>query len=296
MLRPVLLAVDDEPAARSSIEAELRKRYEADYEVICEGSGAAALGALEQVKARGGTVALVLADLWMPDMTGIELLTKAHALEPAAKRALLTGWGDMRVGDRLVRAAVLGQVDDWGLKPWQPGDEGFHQLVVGLLAEWAQLHRPGFQAVQVVGEQWSARAHELRDMLARNKVLYGFLPADSEEGRALLERVGATAEQLPVVVTFDGLVLRDPSVAEVADALSAPTRPAAAAYDVTVVGAGPAGLAAAMYGASEGLSTALLEPLATGGQAGTTSLVRPGPSPAAPTLEAIRPPSRTSAA
>jgi thioredoxin reductase (NADPH) len=274
MLRPVLLAVDDEPAARSSIEGELRKRYEADYEVICEGSGAAALGALEQVKARGGTVALVLADLWMPDMTGIELLTKAHALEPAAKRALLTGWGDMRVGDRLVRAAVLGQVDDWGLKPWQPGDEGFHQLVVGLLAEWAQLHRPGFQAVQVVGEQWSARAHELRDMLARNKVLYGFLPADSEEGRALLERVGATAEQLPVVVTFDGLVLRDPSVAEVADALSAPTRPAAAAYDVTVVGAGPAGLAAAMYGASEGLSTALLEPVATGGQAGTTSMIR----------------------
>jgi CheY-like chemotaxis protein len=102
----------------------------------------------------------VLADLWMPDMTGIELLTKVHALDPAAKRALLTGWGDLQVGDRLVRAAVLGQVDDWGLKPWQPGDEGFHQLVVGLLYEWAQLHRPGFQAVQVVGEQWSARAHD----------------------------------------------------------------------------------------------------------------------------------------
>jgi thioredoxin reductase (NADPH) len=131
------------------------------------------------------------------------------------------------VGDRLVRAAVLGQVDDWGLKPWQPGDEGFHQLVVGLLYEWAQLHRPGFQIVQVVGEQWSARVHELRDILAHNKVLYGFLPADSEEGRALLERVGATTEQLPVVVTFDGRVLRDPSFAEVAEALAAPTRPAA---------------------------------------------------------------------
>jgi thioredoxin reductase (NADPH) len=124
MVRPVLLAVDDEPAARSSIEGELRKRYGADYEVICESSGAAALGALEQVKERGGQVALVLADLWMPDMTGIELLTKAHALDPAAKRALLTGWGDRQVGDRLVRAAVLGQIDNWGLKPWQPGDEG----------------------------------------------------------------------------------------------------------------------------------------------------------------------------
>jgi thioredoxin reductase (NADPH) len=188
----------------------------------------------------------------MPDMTGIELLTKVHELDPAAKRALLTGWGDLEVGDRLVRAAVLGQVDDWGLKPWRPGDEGFHQLVVGLLYEWAQLYRPGFQVVQVVGEQWSAHAHELRDLLARNKVLHGFLPADSEEGRALLARVGATTGQLPVVVTFDGRVLRDPSFAEVAEALSAPTRPAAAAYDVTVVGAGPAGLAAAMYGASRG--------------------------------------------
>jgi thioredoxin reductase (NADPH) len=274
MLRPVLLAVDDEPAALSTIEGELRKRYGADYEVICEGSAAAALGALEQVRSRGGKVALVLADLWMPDMTGIELLTKAHRLDPAAKRALVTGWGDLQVGGRLVRAAVLGQVDDWGLKPWQPGDEGFHQLVAGLLYEWAQLQRPGFQAVQVVGEQWSARAHELRDLLARNHVLYGFLPADSEEGRALLDRVGATAEQLPVVVTFDGLVLHNPSFAEVAEALSAPTRPAAAAYDVTVVGAGPAGLAAAVYGASEGLGTALLEPEATGGQAGTSSMIR----------------------
>jgi thioredoxin reductase (NADPH) len=274
VLRPVLLAVDDEPAARSSIEAELRKRYGADYEVICEGSAAAALGVLEQVKARGGKVALVLADLWMPDMTGIELLATVRVLDPAAKRALLTGWGDLQVGDRLVRAAVLGQVDDWGLKPWQPGDEGFHQLVVGLLHEWAQLHRRGFQAVQVVGEQWSARAQELRDLLARNKVPYGLVPADSEEGRALLARVGATTEQLPVVVTFEGLALRDPSFAEVAEALSAPTRPAASAYDVTVVGAGPAGLAAAMYGASEGLGTALLEPEATGGQAGTTSMIR----------------------
>ena len=115
MLGPVLLAVDDEPAALSSIEGELRKRYGADYEAICAGSGAAALEALEQVRARGGKVALVLADLWMPDMTGIELLARVRRRDPAAKRALLTGWGDLEAGDRLVRAAVLGQVDDWGL-------------------------------------------------------------------------------------------------------------------------------------------------------------------------------------
>jgi thioredoxin reductase (NADPH) len=274
MPRPILMAVDGDPATKTTIERELCKRYGADYQVLSTGSGAAALGALEQIGARGGQVALVLADLQLPDMSGTELLAKVHGLDPAAKRALLTCWGDLQVGNRLVRAAVLGQVDDWGLKPWQPGDEGFHQLVVGLLYEWAQLHRPGFQIVQVIGEQWSARSLALRDLLTRNKVLYGFLPAGSEEGRALLQRVGATAGQLPVVVTFDGLVLRDPSFAELAEALSAPTRPAAAGYDVTVVGAGPAGLGAAVYGASEGLGTALLEPEATGGQAGTTSMIR----------------------
>jgi thioredoxin reductase (NADPH) len=159
MLRPVLLAVDDEPAARSSIEAELRKRYGADYEVICEGSGVAALGAVAQVRARGGQVALVLADQWMPDMTGIELLTKVHGLEPAAKRALLTGWGDLQVGDRLVRAAVLGQVDDWGLKPWQPGDEGGHpqqSLYAGALIVVA------VAACYVVGERVAVPAHRGR--------------------------------------------------------------------------------------------------------------------------------------
>jgi len=274
MPRPILMAVDGDPATKTTIERELCKRYGADYQVLSTGSGAAALGALEQIGARGGQVALVLADLRLPDMSGTELLAKVHGLDPAAKRALLTCWGDLQVGNRLVRAAVLGQVDDWGLKPWQPGDEGFHQLVVGLLYEWAQLHRPGFQIVQVIGEQWSARSLALRDLLTRNKVLYGFLPAGSEEGRALLQRVGATTGQLPVVVTFDGLVLRDPSFAELAEALSAPTRPAAAGYDVTVVGAGPAGLGAAVYGASEGLGTALLEPEATGGQAGTTSMIR----------------------
>jgi thioredoxin reductase (NADPH) len=274
MPRPALLAVEDDPAAKTAIERELRTRYGADYQVVCAGSGAAGLRALEQIGARGGQVALVLAGLRLPDMSGIELMARVHGLDPAAKRALLTHWGDLEVEDRLVRAATLGQVDDWGLKPWQPGDEGFHRLVVGLLYEWAQQHRPGFEAVQVVGGQWSPRAHELRDVLARNKVPYGFLPADSEEGRALLGQVGATVEQLPLVVTFEGQVLRNPSFAEVAEALSAPTHPAAAAYDVVVLGAGPAGLAAAVYGASEGLSMIVLEPEATGGQAGTSSMIR----------------------
>jgi thioredoxin reductase (NADPH) len=273
MVRPVVLAVDDEPAARSSIENELRKRYGADYEVRCESSRTAGLAALEQVKAQGGEVALVVADLWMAHMTGIEFLTRAHGLHPNAKRAVVAAWGDRRVGDSTMRATALGQIDDWALKPWRPGDEQFHQLIARLLYEWAQLHWPGFQAIQVVGEQWSARAHELRDLLSRNKVLFGFIPADSQEGQALLDQVDATADQLPVVVTFDGLVLRNPSNTEVAEALSATTRPRSS-YDVLVLGAGPAGLAAAVYGASEGLRTGVLEPEAFGGQAGTSSMIR----------------------
>jgi thioredoxin reductase (NADPH) len=155
MVRPVVLAVDDEPAVRSSIEGELRKRYGADYEVRCEGSGTAGLAALEQVKAQGGEVALVVADLWMPDMTGVEFLARVRGLHPNAKRAVLAAWGDRRVGDTTMRATALGQIDDWGLKPWRAGDEQFHQLIARLLYEWA---RPGWLRPSMAPRRASAPA------------------------------------------------------------------------------------------------------------------------------------------
>ncbi len=268
------MAVDDDPAALGVLAQELRKRYGADYLVACQLDAVAALHALERVQADGGQVALVLADQWMPAMTGVQLLARAHWLHPAAQRALLIDWGDGSTAEPILQAAAFGQVDDWIAKPTQPGDERFHQAVSQFLYEWARLQRPQFQAVRVVGDQWSARSHELRDLLSRNSIPFGFYPVDTGEGRALLGAAGATGERLPVVVVFDGRVLADPSNAEVAEALEIRTRPEATTYDVTVVGAGPAGLAAAVSAASEGLRTAILEPEAIGGQAGSSSKIR----------------------
>jgi thioredoxin reductase (NADPH) len=274
MSRPVLMAIDDDPVALGVLQQELGKRYGVDYRVICDGDAEAGLRGLEQIQADGGQVALVLADQWMPAMTGVQFLTRAHGLHPTAQRVLLIDWGDRSTAEPILQAATFGQLDDWIDKPSQPGDERFHQAISGLLYEWARLHRPRFQAVRVVGDQWSARSHELRDLLSRNSIPFGFYPVDSEEGQRLLGSADATREQLPVVVLFDGRVLADPSNAALAEALGVRTRPAATTYDVTVVGAGPAGLAAAVYGASEGLRTTVLEPEAIGGQAGSSSKIR----------------------
>jgi thioredoxin reductase (NADPH) len=274
MSRPVLMAVDDDPIALGIVQQELDKRYGADYRVICEADTEVGLRGLQRIQADGGQVALVLADQWMPSMTGVAFLARAQGLHPAARRALLIDWGDGSTAEPILQAATFGQIDDWIAKPTQPADERFHQAVGGLLYDWARLHRPGFQAVRVVGDQWSARSHELRDLLSRNSIPFGFYPVDSEEGQRLLGLVGAARGRLPVVAMFDGRVLVDPSNTALAAALGVRTHPAAISYDVTVVGAGPAGLAAAVYGASEGLRTMVLEPEAIGGQAGSSSMIR----------------------
>jgi thioredoxin reductase (NADPH) len=274
MARPVVMAVDDDPVALGVLRQELDKRYGADYRLLCDGDTEAGLRALERLQADGGQVALVLADQWMPTMTGVQFLTRAHRLHPTAKRGLLIDWGDSTTAEPILQAATFDQVDYWINKPTQPGDELFHQAVSGFLYEWARLHRPQFQAVRVVGDQWSARSHQLRDLLSRNGIPFGFYPVDGEEGRRLLASVGATDERLPVVVLFDGRVMADPSNAELAEALAVRTHPEPVTYDLAVVGAGPAGLAAAVSGASEGLRTTVLEPEAIGGQAGSSSMIR----------------------
>jgi thioredoxin reductase (NADPH) len=156
MARPVLMAVDDDPVALGVLRQELDKRYGADYRLICDGDAEAGLRALERLQADGGQVALVLADQWMPAMTGVRFLAGAHRLHPTAQRALLIDWGDSTTAEPILQAATFDQLDYWINKPTQPGDEGFHQAVSGFLYEWARLHRQQFQAVRVIGDQWSA--------------------------------------------------------------------------------------------------------------------------------------------
>ena len=274
MASPVILAVDDDADLLGAVERELRKRYAVDYQVVCAASAAVALRILEQVGASGGQVALVLADLWMPQLTGPELLSRAHRLHPSARRVVLVDWADRSAGEPLRLAATLGQIDDVLAKPWAVGDEHFHQGISNFLYEWARRHRPGFDMLRVVGQRWSPRSHEIRDMLNRNSVPFTFHDAGSTEGRALLHQAQAGEADLPLVVTFDQTVLRRPSNTAIVEALGVRTRPGPGNYDVSIIGSGPAGLAAAVSASSEGLQTLGLEQQAIGGQAATSSLIR----------------------
>jgi thioredoxin reductase (NADPH) len=216
-------------------------------------------------------VPLVLADQWMPGTPGAQFFARVRELFPTARRAALIPLGDPSAW---VAAAALSQIDFCLVRPrWSP-DEQFHRAIAESLEEWWRQRGGRFEAVTVIGEEPSARVHELRDLLTRNNVPFGFHRADSAEGSAALRRFGVGRSAGPVVALYTGTVLADPTNAEVAEALGADTRPAETTYDVVIVGAGPAGLAAAVYGSSEGLRTALLEREAFGGQAGTNSLIR----------------------
>ncbi len=272
MVEPVVLLADGS-RTRGRVEAELQKRYGADYQVITTGSVKEALEVLGQLRDGRRQVSLVLADQWLPGATGTELLARVRQLHPAARRALLITWGDQPSMEAVVEATVLGDLDTYVVKPGKPPDERFHRVITEQLGEWGRSNLSGLEVVRVVGEPGAARSHELRELLGRNGVPFGFYPADGPEGQRLLEEAGAAGKARPVVVMFDDRVLSDPSNAEVAEALGVQTK-AGGRYDVTVIGAGPAGLAAAVYGASEGLSTVVLEPEAIGGQAGTSSLIR----------------------
>lgn len=276
--RPVLLAVDDDTDGLAKIEYELSCRYGSGYSVVCEASAQAGVSTLEWCKANGEDVALVLADQWMPEMTGAEFLARARQIFPTAKRALLIdwgAWGDKKTAEAVLRSMTFGQIDYYLIKPWWPfPDEMFHRTVTDLLYEWAKAHRSDVGEIRVVGDRHSHRSHELRDLLGRNRILNRFYDADSEEGRTLLARAGQTSARLPVVMLLDGQVLVDPSYAEIIDAFGVRTSPERRDFDLVVIGAGPAGLSATVYGASEGLNTLMVEREAVGGQAGTSSLIR----------------------
>jgi thioredoxin reductase (NADPH) len=275
MAKPVLVVVDEETGLQA-LARELESRYGTHYQVVSVSSAEVALARLAELKAAGADVPLVLADRQMPGMGGTELLAQVRQFFPTARRGLLVTWGDMAAPGPFLEAAALGWLEFYLIKPTSSPDEQFHRVITGSLEEWwrEQGGRSEGLMVTVIGDEPSARVHELRDVLTRGNVPFGFYPRDSAEGQAALHRLGLNEPAGPVLSLETGAVLVNPTNAEIAEALGLDVKPGAQLYDVVIVGAGPAGLAAAVYAASEGLRTALLEREAFGGQAGTSSRIR----------------------
>jgi len=274
MGQPILFLVNDQDAVLEALAGDLARRLGVDYRILSERSPAAALVTLEELKARSEEVAVVIAAHGMREMPGVDLLGRAHELHPTAKRILLVGRRDWTSSNPAVRAMSLGQIDDYLFEPWLPLERWLYLPISEVLADWVPSQEPSFEGIRIVGPRWATRSHELRDMLARMGIPHGWYLADSGTGRRLLEEAGQDGSRLPVVVFHSGRVFVDPSNSELAAALGFGTRPAAAAYDLVILGAGPAGLAAAVYAASEGLRTLVVEPQVVGGQAGTSAMIR----------------------
>ncbi len=276
MRPPVLLAVDADAEGIRTVERELLKRYATDYEVICLGSAEEAQARLEALADGSTRVALVLAALALGERESSELLASARRLHSHAKRALVVSWGewgDPTMGEVISDATVHGRIDHYVVRPLEPPDETFHQAISGFLLEWAEGQRLAPHSVRVVGETWSGRAYELRKVLERCAFPHRFSLADSPEGTAVLAE--ATPNRpLPLVVLPDGTALADPSDAEFARATGSPPAEGEQAMDLVIVGAGPAGLSAAVYSASEGLRTMVIDRGGIGGQASSSALIR----------------------
>jgi thioredoxin reductase (NADPH) len=270
MGKPVLLTVDDDPGVSRAVARDLRRRYGEDYRIVRADSARDALEALREIKLRGQPVAAMLADYRMPEVNGIEFLEQAMDLFPRARRALLTAYADT---DAAIQAINVVDVDHYLLKPWDPPEEKLYPVVDALLEAWQATGDGAVEQTKIVGHRWSAPSYRARDFQARNAVPYRWYSVDEPEGRRLLEAAGASVHDVPLVITADGQSLRDPSDAEIASAVGLSTDPAKEFYDLVVVGAGPAGLGAAVYGASEGLRTVLVERSASGGQAGQSSRI-----------------------
>jgi thioredoxin reductase (NADPH) len=278
--QPVLLIVDADHAARAATEAALRRRFAADYRVLTADSAPAGLQVLEHLMHQDEPVALVAADLQLPATDGITFLEQAHARHPDASRVLLLAMDEHHTRlpftqlATLQRATALGRIDFALVKGWVTPEEWLYPQVQEALSTWTRAHRLHHVVFRIVGEQWAPACHALRDMLTRNSVPFTFYTPDSAPGQQLLQDFALDLGRLPAVICHDGSVLYDPTFAEVAEAHGIQTRPSSALYDLAILGAGPGGLAAAVYGASEGLRTLVIEPVANGGQAGTSSLIR----------------------
>jgi thioredoxin reductase (NADPH) len=273
-----MLVVDADEQAPSELVVMLRRRYGTDYDVIAERTAGAGLKRLAQLADEGRDVAIVLADRQLPDGPGIDFLSSARAFHPDAKRAVLVSWGDAWGGDpagtaEIMRATALGEIDNYLFAPAVDPDEQFHHALTELLDDWARRHRPRFEVIRIVGERWSEESQLLCDRLERSSIPFGFYESNSPQARALLEQAGAPG-RLPVAILHDGRTFAQPTTIEIAEALGLEVAGESTTFDVAVVGAGPAGLAAAVLAASEGLRVCVVEADVIGGQAGTSSLIR----------------------
>jgi thioredoxin reductase (NADPH) len=274
MAKPILLSVDDDSDVLRTIERDLRSHYGAKYRVLASDSPFGALDLLKQLKIRNDSVALLLADQRMPRMDGVGFLQEARDIFPEAKRALLTAYADTNAAISAINEA---SIHYFFMKPWDPPDEHLYPQLDDLLDDWQASYRPGYEGIRVLGTRWSPRSYELRDFLARNHVPYQWidveLSANDPETRQLLDALGPETANLPVVLFPDGTKMLESAPAQLAQKVGLRTRAQTSFYDLAIVGGGPAGLAAAVYGASEGLHTVIVEREAPGGQAGMSSRI-----------------------
>jgi thioredoxin reductase (NADPH) len=270
MSKPVLLTVDDDRDVLSAIARDLRKHYAQEYRVLRADSGSAGLELLRELRQRDEPVALVLSDQRMPGMDGVTLLAETLKLHPKCKRALLTAYADTKAA---IGAINQSRLDHYLLKPWDPPEEKLYPPLDDMLDEWRASYRPGYGGIRIVGDRWSARCHRIRDFLAGHQVPYKFVDVESPEGRAMIRGGDSEAEQLPLVMLPGGTRLAAPELGELGEHIGLTTKAKQRFYDLAIVGGGPAGLASAVYGGSEGLRTVLIEKHAPGGQAGTSSRI-----------------------
>lgn len=271
--KPIIYVVDDDPHALVLLQESLSRRFGGDYRVLSQSTPGAALKALAELRGSGEEIALVIAAQWLPGMEGVELLARVHELDPAARRALLVAWGDRRAAPSILQGCAFGKLDNYLVKPWSPPEVHLYPAVGEFLADWTRAARPRMELVKVIGAHPSRRARELVELLERSGVPHGFYAAGSPEAERLARETGADLSRLPVLLLLDGRALSAPTNEEVSDALGE-SNLEEHTCDLIIVGAGPAGLAAAVYAASEGLRTVVVEREVVGGQAGTSSLIR----------------------
>ncbi|MEC4814593.1 MAG: FAD-dependent oxidoreductase [Scytonema sp. PMC 1069.18] len=268
--KPVIMTVDDDPEVLQAVARDLRQEYGDRFRVIRAESGSSALEALEQIKLRNQPVALFLVDQRMPQMSGVEFLEQAMSMFPDTKRALLTAYADT---DAAIRAINNTHIDYYLMKPWDPPEERLYPVLDDLLGDWLATFRPPFEGIRVVGNRWSPHSHQIKDFLARNQVPYLWLDIELSEEAKQLVTCASCEKNLPLVIFQDGSTLIQPNNLQVAEKIGLQTQAEKPFYDLIIIGGGPAGLAAAVYGASEGLRTVMVEREAPGGQAGTSSRI-----------------------